>query len=82
MNRKYLNVLQENHLEISVNEPTLVRHNTSREPSIGQASGMTRQQAIKSLKSLDNVEEQESMIYGYGDDEATSATRNSFKNFP
>lgn len=56
------------HMEISVHAPLLQRNNTSREGGPGE-EGKSRQEILKKLKSLDGVEEEESMIYGYGEED-------------
>ena len=51
---------------LNVPSLVLVRNNTTRLPNEEEA-GKTRQEVLKSLKSLGDVDEEESMIYGYGE---------------
>jgi serine/threonine protein kinase len=58
-----------NLFEASVVPSILSRTNTGKEgDGYNVLLGKTKQEVVKSLKSLDNVEEEESMIYGYGED--------------
>ena len=72
MNRKY-NLIN-NHLQASMNPPMLTRNNTVTE-SIDPLKGKSKQEVLRHLKSLDNVEEQTSMIYGFEQEQPTSSTK-------
>ena len=58
-------------MESSVITPELVRTNTGGGSNLEEIIGKSREQVLRSLKSLDNVDEEDSMIYGYGEEEMT-----------